>query len=113
MNTLFGEYIMKFLSVRHVIITSGIALLASNYVVAHSPELHKKANAEKPNCEAMNNMDHGKMNMTDPVMQAMMKQCMAKHNNDDTHKEMSGHHDKKEEKHGDHGHDNDAKKAHQ
>lgn len=103
---------MKFLSVRRVIITSGIALLASNYVVAHSPELHKKENAEKPKCEAMNTMDHGKMDMSDPIMQAMMKQCMTENHNDDAHKEMSGHHDKMEEKHGDQSHDDDAKKAH-
>lgn len=101
---------MKFLSVRHVIITSGIALLASNYVVAHSPELHKKDNAEKPNCEAMNTMDHSKIDMSDPVMQAMMKQCMTENHRDDTHKGMSGHHDVKAKKN---DHHDDAKKPHQ
>lgn len=103
---------MKFLSARRVIITAGIALLASNYAIAHSPELHKKDNAEKPHCEAMNTMDHGKMDVSDPIMQAMMKQCMTKNHNDDTHKGMNGHHDKKEEKHDDDSHGNNAEKAH-
>jgi hypothetical protein len=52
-------------------------ILMASTVSAHSPEMHKKANAEKPNCEGMQNMDHGKMDMNDPVMQAMMAQCMS------------------------------------
>ncbi|MGS2716880.1 hypothetical protein ACVBE9_01785 [Eionea flava] len=104
---------MKFLSARRIIITTGIALLSSNYAIAHSPELHRKENAEKPNCEAMKNMDHGKMDMSDPVIQAMIKQCMTKNHNDDTHKGMNGHHDKKEENHGNESHDDDVKKSHQ
>tara|TARA_R110000782_G_scaffold172559_3_gene264183 strand:+ start:449 stop:730 length:282 start_codon:yes stop_codon:yes gene_type:complete len=42
---------------------------------AHDPKEHMN-NAEKPDCAAMENMDHSKMDMNDPVMQAMMKQCM-------------------------------------
>lgn len=42
---------------------------------AHKPEEHNKE-AESPNCAAMEEMGHSKMNMDDPVMQAMMKQCM-------------------------------------
>jgi len=42
---------------------------------AHDPKEHMD-NAEKPDCAAMENMDHSKMDMNDPVMQAMMKQCM-------------------------------------
>jgi hypothetical protein len=42
---------------------------------AHDPKEHMK-NTEKPNCSAMKNMEHSKMDMDDAVMQAMMKQCM-------------------------------------
>ena len=66
---------MKLLSVINTTFI-GLAVLLAVNVQAHSPELHKKENAEKPNCEAMNNIDHSKMDMNDPVMQAMMKQCM-------------------------------------
>lgn len=85
------------------ILTSGIFL--TNNVYAHAPELHKKENAEKPKCEAMKNMDHSTMDMNDPIIQAMMKQCMSSdsHNDDDDHKES------KKEKHGYHG---DMKKPH-
>jgi hypothetical protein len=38
--------------------------------------------AEKPDCAAMKNMDHSKMDMSDPMMQAMMKQCMSEMNHD-------------------------------
>ena len=41
---------------------------------AHDPKEHMK-DAENPNCAAMKDMDHSKMDMNDPVMQAMMKQC--------------------------------------
>ncbi|WP_028877587.1 hypothetical protein [Teredinibacter turnerae] len=53
----------------------GIAclFLAAN-VAAHEQE--DMANtAEKPDCKKMAAMDHSKMKMDDPVMQAMMKQC--------------------------------------
>ncbi|MGC1508722.1 hypothetical protein, partial [Ketobacter sp.] len=42
---------------------------------AHDPKEHMK-DAEKPDCSAMKDMDHSKMDMDDPVMQAMMKKCM-------------------------------------
>jgi hypothetical protein len=51
-------------------------ILMTSTVSAHSPEMHKKANAEKPKCEGMQNMDSAKMDMNDPIMQAMMAQCM-------------------------------------
>lgn len=50
-------------------------LLSSLSVQAHDPKEHMK-NAENPNCAPMQNMDHSKMDMNDPVMQAMMKKCM-------------------------------------
>jgi len=61
---------------------------------AHDPKEHMK-DAEKPDCSAMKDMDHSKMDMDDPVMQAMMKKCM---------KDM--HHGKdKSESDSDHAHD--------
>jgi uncharacterized protein involved in copper resistance len=49
----------------------GVAFTAQ----AHDPKEHMKG-AESPNCAGMKDMDHSKMDMNDPVMQAMMKQCM-------------------------------------
>lgn len=62
---------MKTLATVIVLSTLGIALSAQ----AHDPKEHMK-DAEKPDCAAMKNMDHSKMDMNDPVMQAMMQQCM-------------------------------------
>lgn len=53
---------------------------------AHDPKEHMKE-AEKPDCAAMKNMDHSKMDMNDPVMQAMMKQCMKDQHQDVGHGE--------------------------
>lgn len=44
-------------------------------VQAHSEKEHMK-NAESPDCAVMNSMDHSKMDMNDPVVMAMMRQCM-------------------------------------
>lgn len=56
-------------------------LLASTFVIAsaqaHEPSEHMKK-SEKPKCEAMENMDHSKMDANDPIMKAMMKKCMSK-----------------------------------
>lgn len=41
---------------------------------AHDPNEPMK-DAEPPNCSAMKDMDHSRMDRDDPVMQAMMKQC--------------------------------------
>ena len=60
---------------------------------AHNPKEHMK-NAEKPDCSAMKNMDHGKMDMNDPVMQAMMKQCMKDMPHDGTGKNKPHHNHK-------------------
>tara|TARA_R110001606_G_C15403585_1_gene653690 strand:+ start:4901 stop:5176 length:276 start_codon:yes stop_codon:yes gene_type:complete len=48
---------------------------------AHDPKEHMQ-NAEKPDCAAMKNMDNSKMDMSDPITQAMMKQCMDTPNKD-------------------------------
>jgi len=42
---------------------------------AHNPEEHINK-GQAPNCAAMKDMDHSKMDMSDPVMQAMMQKCM-------------------------------------
>jgi hypothetical protein len=49
---------------------------------AHDPSLHKEK-AEKPDCAAMEGMDHSKMDASDPVMQAMMKKCGEQMQHDD------------------------------
>jgi|AntAceMinimDraft_1070359.scaffolds.fasta_scaffold236246_1 hypothetical protein len=69
-------------------IIGAMCIFTASAVNAHSPELHKKKNAEKPKCEAMNNMDHSTMDMNDPIMQAMMKQCMGSDNQGGEHQGM-------------------------
>ena len=68
-----------------------ISLFISTAVIAHDPSKHA-ATKEKPNCEAMHKMDSAKMDMNDPVMQAMMKQCGKA--------DMQAHHDKQDKKPG-------------
>jgi cytochrome bd-type quinol oxidase subunit 1 len=46
-------------------------MLAAHTSYAHDPSEHMKEN-EQPKCAAM---DHSKMDMKDPVAQAMIKQC--------------------------------------
>jgi len=66
---------------------SGLLMIAP--VFAHDPAEHTKT-AEAPDCEAMKKMDHSKMDMDDPVMQALMKKCSAKSADNDPHKNMEG-----------------------
>lgn len=70
-------------------------------VQAHDPKEHMK-DAEKPDCSAMKDMDHSKMDMNDPVMQAMMKKCM---------KGMD-HGKDKSESDSEHAHDNNSENEH-
>lgn len=42
---------------------------------AHGPQEHMNQ-GEQPDCAAMQNMDHSTMDAKDPVIQAMMQQCM-------------------------------------
>lgn len=63
-------------------LTFAVALSALAFTLsaqAHDPKEHMKV-AEKPDCAAMKNMDHKNMDMNDPVMQAMMQQCMKEMN---------------------------------
>ncbi len=58
------------------IITSSLLLMNTAY--AHEASEHKQQNIEMPKCEAIHNMDKSKMDINDPIMLAMMKQCMGK-----------------------------------
>ena len=73
----------------------------------------KKANPEekpeeKPDCSAMKDMDHSKMDMNDPVMQAMMKKCMKDmhHGKDKNESDLEHSHDdnESEDEHAEHQH---------
>ena len=67
---------------------SGLLMIAP--VFAHDPAEHTKT-VEAPDCAAMKKMDHSKMDMNDPVMQAMMKKCSpahAEHKEGDQHQGM-------------------------
>lgn len=74
------------------------ALLLALSAQAHEPKEHMKE-AQAPDCAAMKDMDHSKMDMKDPVMQAMMQKCMkAMHKDEGGSYEAHG-----EEGHADHG----------
>ncbi|MBR9908740.1 MAG: hypothetical protein GYB33_00120 [Gammaproteobacteria bacterium] len=65
--------------IKQIVKHSFIAVVAAAFSVvtqAHDPSLHMK-NAEAPNCKAMEGMDHSKMDMSDPIIRALMKKCMA------------------------------------
>ncbi|MCE9686126.1 hypothetical protein LZP73_07835 [Shewanella sp. AS16] len=51
-----------------------LSALLSLSAQAHDPKEHMK-DGHKPNCAAMKGMDHSKMDMTDPLMQALMRKC--------------------------------------
>jgi hypothetical protein len=79
-----------------------VSTLLSMNLYAHAPELHKKDKAEKPKCEAMKNMDHSKMDRSDPIMIAMMKQCSFtadEHHSDKQKEEQDDHHNDKHDEH--------------
>jgi len=81
-----------------------VVLGAAFSAQAHDPKEHMK-NAEKPDCAAMKDMDHSKMDMKDPVVQAMMKKCMkAMHD----HKDMHHHDDEHEASEHEHQNDQDS-----
>jgi hypothetical protein len=69
--------------INSIAITSCLTLFTMASAFAHDPQEHM-SEAQSPDCAAMKNMDHEKMamdhekmDMKDPVMAAMMKQCMA------------------------------------
>ena len=64
------------MNTKGIILTIAFSTLVVSAIAnAHAPEEHMKE-AQSPDCAAMSGMDKGKMDMDDPVMQAMMKQCM-------------------------------------
>tara|TARA_R110002049_G_scaffold29552_17_gene100455 strand:- start:3678 stop:3944 length:267 start_codon:yes stop_codon:yes gene_type:complete len=77
---------MKIKTLTFIVALSTLAFTLS--AQAHDPKEHMK-DAEKPDCAAMKNMDHSKMDMQDPIAQAMMKQCMG--SMDKPASEMEGH----------------------
>lgn len=81
---------MKKSLVRCTLAFSGLLMIAPAF--AHDPAEHAKA-GEAPDCESMKTMDHSKMDMNDPVMQAMMKKCGGAHDHSATsadHNNMEG-----------------------
>lgn len=79
---------MKTFLLNSALILSSVLMIAPSF--AHDPAEHTKT-VEAPDCEAMKKMDHSKMNMNDPVMQAMMKKCSpahAEHKEGDQHQGM-------------------------
>jgi len=68
------DTLMKNTMIRSITLSAAVLLTATAF--AHDPSEHMKKN-EKPQCAGM---DHSKMDMNDPVAQAMMKRCsMADH----------------------------------
>ena len=68
----------------------------SLFTQAHDMKEHMK-NLEEPKCETVQSMKKDLQNMDDPVMQAIMKQCMNDathdvHNNNSDHENISEHH---------------------
>lgn len=66
---------MKFQTLPYFVALPALMLALS--AQAHNPEEHINK-GEAPNCAAMKDMDHSKMDMNDTVMQAMMQKCMPK-----------------------------------
>lgn len=68
------------------------ALLLTLPTQAHDPKEHMKE-AQAPDCAPMKEMDHSKMDMQDPVMQAMMQKCMKTmhHDENGANHEQTGH----------------------
>jgi hypothetical protein len=64
------------------------ALVLTLPVQAHDPAEHMKVE-ERPDCTAMRGMDHSKMDMDDPVVQAMMQKCMDEMHQDEAKPDAS------------------------
>jgi hypothetical protein len=77
------------------------AVLVVTTAHAHDPSEHKKG-AEKPDCAALAQSNRSAMDMNDPIMQAMRKQCMDEYQDDK--KEERHHHEKEKGHHGDDHH---------
>jgi hypothetical protein len=79
---------MNYLSYKQMTNTLGV-VIGSFFIIttanAHDASMHKKDTAQKPQCETMDNIDHSKMDMNDPIMQAMMQQCMGDNSHNQAH----------------------------
>lgn len=76
------ESVMK--SIRFTLFT--LTVLMAGSAAAHDPALHaaEKVNAQaKPDCEAVDRMDHSKMDSKDPVAMAIHKKCAAERGKSD------------------------------
>tara|TARA_R110001592_G_scaffold118997_1_gene321701 strand:- start:9190 stop:9504 length:315 start_codon:yes stop_codon:yes gene_type:complete len=56
-------------------VTAISSLVFALSVQAHDPKEHMK-DADAPDCATMKNMDQNKMDINDPVTQAMMQKCL-------------------------------------
>lgn len=73
-NNIFQELKMKSKQLSALVAVP--ALMLSFSALAHGEKEHMKT-AESPDCAAMSTMDHSKMDMNDPIVMAMMQQCMS------------------------------------
>lgn len=79
---------MKHQTLRHFV--AALAMLLALFAQAHDPKEHVKQ-AHAPDCAAMKDMDHSKMDMNDPVIQAMMQKCIkAMHKGEEGSHEAKG-----------------------
>ncbi len=76
------------MNTRSTLLLSLIVLSTSTTAFAHDPSEHKN-DSEQPNCEALNTMDHTKMDVNDPIIQAIMEQCGTHHNHEQNHQDKS------------------------
>ena len=86
---------MKNTQFNTLLFLAGIFFMGS--IQAHDPSAHTNK-MEKPRCEAMQNMDHSKMDANDPVMIAMMKKCMSEDQVESNQGEEPAHSDTDDDK---------------
>jgi hypothetical protein len=79
-----------------VVLLAVPALMLAFSVQAHSEKEHMEK-AENPDCAAMSMMDHSKMDMNDPVVMAMMQQCMSTMSHGSEEAESAAHGDSHDE----------------
>ncbi len=93
-------------------VTAIMSLVFALSVQAHDPKEHMK-DADAPDCATMKNMDQSKMDMDDPVTQAMMQKCMkGMHNMKEMHDNDETVHDAGQENDESEGHTNDDGSTH-
>lgn len=73
---------------RLTLVTFFVSILLVTSVIAQDPSKHQ-VKKEKPKCEAMEEMDHSKMDPNNPVMLALMKKCMHSGTDANKHSEMT------------------------